>query len=186
MSAAVLERLMTAEDLRRLPRGRERRELIEGVLHTMSPSGAEHVVVSAELLRRLGNHVHEHALGRTFSGEGGFVICRNPDTVIAPDAAFVTAERMAVCSNAGGHWEGAPDPAVLGISSHDRMADVDDEVDACRTAGTRLAGVIHAWRRVVRIHRPDRPVPWVRADEFPDGREVVRGIRRPFDEILVT
>jgi hypothetical protein len=45
MSAAT-DRRMTAENLLRLPRGRERRERIKGELKTTSPKGAQHVVAA--------------------------------------------------------------------------------------------------------------------------------------------
>src|SRR5262249_9854643 len=173
MNAVLADKLLTAEELFKMPRGSERRELIEGVLRTMSPSGAEHVVVSAELLRRLGNHVHDQELGRVFSSEGGFVIRRDPDTVIAPDAAFVTSERIKIYGVPSGYWIGPPDLAVEVVSPHDRMTEVDDKVDAWLKAGTRLVWVIHPRRRIAMVHRPDQPVALVRADEHLDGQDVV-------------
>jgi Uma2 family endonuclease len=185
MSAAATDRRMTAEDLPRLPRGRERHERIEGELKTTSPKGAQ-LVVAADLPRRLRNHVHEQRLGRVFSSEGGFVIRRRPDAVIAPDAAFVTAERMAVHGIPSGYREGPPDLAVEVVSPHDRMADVDDNIDAWLNAGTRLVWVIHPRRRIAMIHRPHQPVPLVRADDFLDRQEVVPGFPCRLDEVLVT
>jgi hypothetical protein len=36
-----------------------------------------------------------HELGETFAAETGFLIASNPDTVRAPVAAFVSADRLA-------------------------------------------------------------------------------------------
>lgn len=184
MSAAATDRRMTAEDLPRLPRGRERHERIEGELKTTSPKGAQHVV-AADLPRRQGNHVHQQRAARVFSSEGCLVIRRRPDTVIAPGAAFATAERRAVHGIPSGYREGPPDLAVQVVSPHDRTADPDDKIDAWLNAGTRLVWVIHPPRRIVMIHHPDQQVPVVRADDFLDGQEVVPGFRRRLDEVLV-
>ncbi len=40
----------------------------------------------------LGAHVRKTASGVTFGAETGFVLARDPDTVSAPDAAFVTKD----------------------------------------------------------------------------------------------
>jgi Uma2 family endonuclease len=184
MSTVLTDKLITADELLALPRGNERRELIDGVLRTMSPSGAEHVVVAAELLRRLGNFVHEHQWGRIFSSEGRFVIRRNPDTVIAPDAAFVTAERIAAQGIPAGYWDGAPDLAVEVASPHDRMRDIDDKVDEWLKAGARLVWVIHPRRHMAMIYRPKLKAVLVQADEFLDGYDVLPGFRRLLDDIF--
>ncbi len=42
MTTTVAETLMTANELLKLPRGQFRYELLDGVLHTMSPAGFDH------------------------------------------------------------------------------------------------------------------------------------------------
>ena len=186
MSASLTDKLITAEELLEMPDSSDRCQLINGVLQTMSPSGAEHVIVSAELLRRLGNFVHDHQLGRVFSSEGGFIIRRDPDTVIAPDAAFVTSERIAVYGIPRGYWVGAPDLAVEVVSPHDRMSDLDDKVDAWLKAGTRLVWVIHPRRRIAFVHRPQQKVELIQAEGFLDGQEVVPGFQCLLDDIFLS
>jgi Uma2 family endonuclease len=186
MSIITTDQITTAEELLRLPAGSERVEMIAGELRILSPSGAEHVVVSAELLRRLGNYVHDQKLGRVFSSEGGFIIQRNPDTVIAPDAAFVSTEKIAIFGIPRGYWVGPPDLAVEVVSPHDRMTEVDDKVDAWLKAGTRLVWVIHPRRRIAMVHRPDRPVGLIRADEHLDGQDVVPGFQCRLGDIFVS
>ena len=46
--------------------------------------------------------------------ETGFTVERNPDTVLAPDIAFVRRSRIAKLGE--GYWEGAPDLAVEVVS----------------------------------------------------------------------
>src|SRR5437868_5157352 len=85
---------MTAEDLLALPGGSgERYELIRGELHTMPPAGGEHGRVGARILGPLLTFVQDHDLGEVFAAETGFRIARNPDTLRAPDCAYLRAER---------------------------------------------------------------------------------------------
>jgi hypothetical protein len=43
---------------------------------------------------QLFQHVEERRLGAVYAAETGFLLARNPDTVRAPDAAFVRRERV--------------------------------------------------------------------------------------------
>ncbi|HLQ36727.1 MAG TPA: Uma2 family endonuclease, partial [Planctomycetota bacterium] len=56
-------RLVTADELERLPRGSHRYELVRGELHTMSPAGHDHDWVALRFGRFLGAHVDAHRLG---------------------------------------------------------------------------------------------------------------------------
>ena len=111
---ATGSRLMTADELIRLPRGTWRYELVRGELRQMSPSGHVHGKVAAHVLGRLMPFVEEHNLGETYAAETGFFLRRNPDTVRAPDVAFVTAAKLAATTlSAEGFFPGAPDLAVV-------------------------------------------------------------------------
>jgi Uma2 family endonuclease len=82
----------SAEDLAKLP-DTERFELIEGDLAPMSPPGEEHGTASGNLHVFVGHHILTHNLGRIFTAETGFKLASDPDTVMAPDFAFVTKAR---------------------------------------------------------------------------------------------
>ncbi len=86
--------LMTAEALAALPADGYQYDLIAGELRRVFPSGAEHGEIAFELSRRIGNYVVERGLGRACAAETGFLLRRDPDTVLAPDVAFVQAERL--------------------------------------------------------------------------------------------
>src|SRR5438105_13583009 len=85
--------LMTADELLRHPDDGSRYELVRGELRKMSPSGARHGVVAAQIIGSLAGHVKAHRLGKVYASESGFRISRSPDTVRAPAAAFVRSER---------------------------------------------------------------------------------------------
>jgi hypothetical protein len=57
----------------------------------MSPAGGRHGRVAHNAGWLLGNHVRAANLGVVYAAETGFLISRNPDTVRAPDVAYVSA-----------------------------------------------------------------------------------------------
>src|SRR5438876_4299182 len=101
-------RLLTADELFNLPDDDWCYELIEGVLHKMPPPGRRHGRVAARLIMSLGNYVEARSLGEVYTSETGFLLARNPDTVLAPDVAFVQREQLAGVDDVG-YFPGAPD-----------------------------------------------------------------------------
>src|SRR5437868_12565170 len=92
---STVAQLMTAEELARLPAADgQRYELIQGELVTMPPSGGEHGVFTTEISYPVIGFVKQHDLGVCCGAETGFIIARDPDTVRAPDLAFVRKERI--------------------------------------------------------------------------------------------
>jgi len=86
--------MKTAAQLALMPDDGLRYELIEGELTMMSPAGGRHGRVAVRLNKLLAIHVDDNALGATFAAETGFRIAVNPDTVRAPDGAFVRQEKQ--------------------------------------------------------------------------------------------
>jgi Uma2 family endonuclease len=111
----------TAEELLKLPTGMGKRyELIEGQLHVMCAAGFEHGRVAMTAGRLLGNHVSATRSGVTLGAETGFILARDPDTVRAPDAAFVSKARAEAVGTTFGFWPGgAPDLAIEVVSPED-------------------------------------------------------------------
>jgi hypothetical protein len=91
---AIRKSLMTADELLRLPDDNMRHELVRGELRTMPPAGGEHGFVGAELLGLVREYVRARDMGFTFNADTGFRISRNPDTVRAPDVAFIAKGRL--------------------------------------------------------------------------------------------
>jgi hypothetical protein len=85
---------MTAEELLRLQLPDKRTELVKGVLVVREPAGYRHGKVASALLRVIGAFVHEHDLGKALAAETGFKLFANPDTVRAPDVAFIARDRL--------------------------------------------------------------------------------------------
>jgi len=108
----------TAEQLFALREPGFHHELVAGELRRMSPVGPVHGIVTMRLARRLANQVEENDLGAVFGAESGFVLARNPDTVLAPDIAFVRKTRL-LTQYPPGFFPGPPDLAVEVIAPGD-------------------------------------------------------------------
>ena len=85
--------LVTADELERFPDDDYRYELVEGRVIRMSPVGFEHGRIVPRLTALLHRHVEEHHLGAIVN-EVGFKLASNPDTVRAPDIAFLRLNRI--------------------------------------------------------------------------------------------
>src|SRR5262245_972975 len=128
--------LLTADDLLALPTGTGKRyELVSGELRTMPPSGWSHGMVVGKLHNRLGHFIEQHDLGIVFGAETGFKLTSDPDTVRAPDFAFVVKDRVHEIESREGFWPGAPDLAVEVLSPNDRTGEVDEKIGAWLSAG---------------------------------------------------
>lgn len=146
---------MTADELLRLPDDGWRYELVEGELKKMAPSGARHARVAANIIASLVQHVREHRAGAVYASEMGFRISRTPDTVRAPDAAFVRAARVV---DTPGFFDGAPDLAVEVISPSDSYSEVDEKTLTWLRAGARAVLLVDPRTQTIRVHRPDSAV----------------------------
>ncbi len=133
---------MSAQELGQLESGRARFELVAGELWVMEPGFAEHGQVTSEAMVRVANHVREHDLGRTFGAETGFLLATRPDTVLAPDAAFVSHATIERVGAVKGYWPGPPDFCVEVVSSGDRPTRVRQKALARVGAGCALVLVL--------------------------------------------
>ena len=114
-----------------------RHELVDGALRTLAPAGGEHGRIGARLLIRIGVFVEAQRLGEVFTAGTGFWLRRNPDTVRAPDVAFVRAERLPSKPDEVVFYRLAPDLVVEVVSPFDRRTEVTAKVMMWLDAGVR-------------------------------------------------
>ena len=175
----VTTKVTTAAELIQMKDDGWRYELIKGELRRMAPAGMEHGEVGVTFTMRLWNWVSPRGLGRVYPADTGFFLAHEPDTIVAPDASFVRADRLPPPSERRGYSPVVPDLAVEVVSPSDTQPEVDEKVALYMDAGVPLLWVAYPKRRVVRVHRPDRePVEFGEGDVL-DGEDVLPGFRLP-------
>jgi len=104
----------------------------------MTPASPRHGKIAVRIGGRLDHFVSARQLGEVYGAETGFTLRRKPDTVRAPDAAFVSAARIPPGGIQSGFFPGAPDLAVEVVSPDDTAAEVKAKVNEYFEAGARL------------------------------------------------
>lgn len=171
----VSTKLMTADELLLLPDDGKRYELIEGVLNEMSPAGTTHGITAMRVGAVLFNFVHQQDLGVVFAAETGFVLSTDPDTVRAPDAAFVAAERLPAGDLPATYLHLAPDLVVEVVSPSDTASELQGKIFTWLDAGCRLVWVVYPATRSVTIYRSREDVRVLREEDTLDGSPVFEG-----------
>jgi len=175
---------VTADELLQLPRGKVRYELIKGELLTVSPAGSEHGSVTFRLSALIEQFISANGLGLGFGAESGFLIHRDPDTVLAPHIAFVRSERIPADGPPQGFWPGAPDLAVEVVSPGDTARHVNEKVAMWLQAGCAAVWVVNPRLKTVMVYRVGGTVETLTADQSLDGAPVLPGFRCHVSEIF--
>ena len=165
---------LTADDLLRLNMADMRTELVRGELVVREPAGYRHGDLAARLLIALGTFVELHGLGRVFTAETGFRLRQNPDTVRAPDVAFVRRERLPDPPPRG-YAALAPDLVVEVLSPDDRPGEVLSKIGDWLEAGTSLVWVVDPEQRTARVYRSDGSQAHLTESDRLDGETVLPG-----------
>ena len=184
MSTQIQTRPTTADELLRMPEDGFRYELIAGELRKMTPAGGKHGRIAMRTGRSLANHVESNDLGAVYAAETGFRIASTPDTVRAPDAAFVRKERADELGEIEGFLPGAPDLAVEVVSPGDTYSEVVEKAFDWLEAGSRLVVVVDPRRRSVTLYRSRDDIRILAGDDVLDGGDVVPGWRVPVRELF--
>lgn len=172
MIAKTPESITTAEQLLAMHHGDSRYQLIKGVLSMMSPAGSEHGRIAGRIFTRLAVHVEKHGLGVTYAAETGFRIAVSPDTVRAPDAAFVSHRRLTSIEPTRGYLPLAPDLVVEVVSPNDSFSDVEAKASNWLDAGAGIVLVADLENRLLKAYRPDRDIRTFRSGESFEAGEV--------------
>lgn len=167
--------LMTADDLLRQPEDGYRYELLQGELQKMAPASHEHGRLAINISTPLDQHARTHKLGRVYAAETGFKIASDPDTVRAPDVAFVSQERLEQAGMVKGYWPGAPDLVVEIISPHDIYAEVEEKVFDWLEAGARMVIVVNPRKRAITVYRSFTEIVVLTESDILDCGDVVAG-----------
>lgn len=182
---SIATRLFTADELFNLPEDETQWcELIEGEIVHMSPPGGMHGVVGGKLMGLLFAHVNTHRLGTVVLSETGFIIGRNPDTVLAPDGAFIRRERILRAGVPKAYFTEAPSLVIEVVSPRDTVSDVAAKMHRWLKAGVEMAWVVDPFGRTVTIYRSADNIRVLTEKDTLSGEDVVAGFECKVAELF--
>ena len=150
----------------------------------MSPAGGEHGAVAMRIGWRLAQSVDTNRLGVVLAAETGFTLERDPDTVRAPDVAFVRGDRIPAEGVPKAYWPGAPDLAVEVISPNDPAREVEEKVDSWLRGGASEVWVTDPASQTVAIHGRSDEVEVLDKEEILDGGTLLPGFHCPIQGLF--
>lgn len=175
---------MTVDDLHALPDDGWTYELVAGVLVRMPLSSGGASSIGSRLLGHLMIYVEEHGLGAVTGEQGGYRLDPDHprDTEVAPDVAFVRAERVPDPASPEFYnaWLLAPDLAVEVASKYQFAPGMAAKARLYLSHGTRLVWVI--WPHYTRVdvwHPGDESPTVLSGDDRLSGEDVVPGFTFP-------
>jgi Uma2 family endonuclease len=184
MSTAA--RLITADELFRLPEDETQWcELIEGEVVRMAPPGGVHGIVGGLLTGMLSEFVRARRLGSVVLAETGFIVARNPDTVLAPDGAFIRREQLKHCGIPKAYFTEPPALVIEVMSPGDTISEVAIKMRRWMEAGVEAAWVVDPAGRTVTVYRSVDDIRVLTEKDTLSGESVVPGFECPIAELFV-
>lgn len=175
---------MTADELMALPDDGWRYELIEGELHRLAHGGLEHGDIGSEVHFALKSYVDPRGLGRVYPADTGFFFGRDPDTVRAPDVAFIWADHLPPRETWRGYSTVVPDLDREVVSPNDEAREVADKVAFYIAHGVPLVWVFWPRCRQVAVHRPGQEPLLLGEGDVLDGGDVLPGFALPLADVF--
>ena len=175
---ATKQKLMTADELLRLPRGEGKRyELVRGALVEKMPTGDPHGDTVTRTSHLLFSYADDNDYGVVRSGEPGYRLERDPDTVRAPDVAWIAPGRIP--DGAQGYPELAPDLAIEVKSPSNSNSEMAAKAQMWLCYGSRMSLVLEPDTVTVRIYRPYSNPVTLSEDGILDLGDLLPGFSTP-------
>ena len=171
-------KLITAEELLAMPRGEGHRyELLRGVLVEKAPAFDPQSAVVALVSFVLGKHVEANDYGCCGAGNPGYLLEREPDTVRAPDVAWIAPGRIP--PGMRGYPELAPDLAVEVKSPRNSYAELAAKAGMWLSYGSREVWVADPERVTITVYRPYQEPLILVEDDTLAGGDLLPGFSTP-------
>ena len=185
MTTTVTEiKLMTAEELLMMPKIDGRRfELIRGVLVEKMPVGDPHCEAVALTSATMVNYARSNRYGVVRTGEPGYRLDREPDTVRAPDVAWFAPGRLT--RGVRGFPEMAPDLAIEVKSPSNSWPEMAAKAQMWLCYGSQQAWVGDPETITVRVYRPNAAPLILGADDILNGGDLLPGFSVPVRDLFL-
>ena len=180
-------RLWTAADLAalpdELPSGTVDYELWEGELRRTAPPSDEHAGVGAPLITALTTlgQWRGHGLARD---DVGVMLGSDPDTVVGPDAAFLTSDQLPVQRSPEGYLVTMPALMAEIRSKNNTWKDIERKTARYLAKGCRLVWVLDPKRRRILVHRPDTEATLLTEKDTLTAEGVIPGFEFPVHRLF--
>ena len=176
-------RFFTAEDLWQMPTDQPW-ELWDGELRVVPGAGGEASSIAGTIGTLVLLFVRPRGLGLVTAADGTYILARDPDTVLVPDAAFVRWDRLPNRTAPKGYSPVAPDLAVEVRSPLDRPKDIVAKLEHYRRARMPLVWWVDPACRTVAVYRDGQFIAALGEGDELDGGDVLPGLRFPVAEIF--
>lgn len=177
---ATLPKLMTAVELEELPSMMDgndyRYELIRGELKILSLNEPVHGIITARITMLVGQYKKSFDLG-LFCVATGFIVERDPDTVLGADVAFISHNRLAAIENFDNFIPFAPDLAIEVLNSTDAVEAIHEKVALYFAAGSKALWIFYPKRRTVAVYASPTDVRILTEADTLDGGDVLPGFQ---------
>lgn len=182
-----VRRLFTAADLAalpsELPTGTVDYELWEGELRPVAPPSDEHSGAGASVIGALLVLGQWKGLGLA-RDDVGVVLSREPDTVVSPDAAFLTTDQLPPKRSREGYLETIPALLVEIRSRNNTWKSIEEKVRGYLAAGARVVWVLDPKRKRVLVYRPGTAVEELNQEATLTAEGIIEGFEFPVHRLF--
>jgi Uma2 family endonuclease len=182
MIGSASPKLVTAADLERLPE-EERYELVAGNLVPMWDLSYERGLRTMTLSCLVGLFVEENRLGRCHAANTGFLLEKDPDTVLAVSFSFTREERMPP-RPIWSYGEVVPDLVLLTRAPSTSDEEAQERVALWLKAGAKETWVLDLNRRCLTVHRSNHAPQIIAENEMLTCEDLLPGFSVPLREVF--
>ncbi len=178
------EREYTYRDIEKLDAKGLRYELVQGELVPMSPTSRAHGSLTQRFAFYVIQFIEDNDLnGEYYAAETGFLVARKPDTVLAPDFAYVKQERLLPLSPRG-YSLTSPDLVLETKSPSDSLADLTEKMRKWMAFGVPLGWMLDPETLILTVFRPGREPIILGPDGVINGADVLPGFELPLTRLF--
>lgn len=149
----------------------------------LTSAGFRHGRIACTVAGLLRSFVVAHDLGAVTGTETGFHIASDPDTVRAPDVAFVSRQRLPACEPVG-FFPGAPELAVEVVSPNDTASGVLSKAQDWLDAGCGAVWVVDPQTNTVTVYRTRKDIQVLTREDTLEGGDLLPGFRTGVEELF--